>query len=95
MLKVYGVSPLRQYLWLLLSRFLRNSLSPTICLQELLTKFHENSTHILVTDIELFDFHESMHRDTTMKKKQDALYRLIYYSKSTLHVSGDIFAHYQ
>jgi hypothetical protein len=27
--------------------------------------------------------------------KQDALYRLIYYSKSALHVSGDIFAHHQ
>jgi hypothetical protein len=27
--------------------------------------------------------------------QQDALYRLIYYSKSTLHVSGDVFAHRQ
>jgi len=27
--------------------------------------------------------------------QQDALYRLIYYSKSALHVSGDIFAHRQ
>jgi hypothetical protein len=27
--------------------------------------------------------------------KQDALYRLIYYSKSALHVSGDVFAHHQ
>jgi len=26
--------------------------------------------------------------------QQDALYRLIYYSKSTLHVSGDVFAHH-
>jgi len=26
---------------------------------------------------------------------QDALYRLIYYSKSALHVSGDVFAHHQ
>ena len=25
----------------------------------------------------------------------DALYRLIYYSKSALHVSGDVFAHHQ
>jgi hypothetical protein len=33
---------------------------------------------------------------TTMKiTKQDALYRLIYYSKSALHVSGDVFAHHQ
>jgi len=28
-------------------------------------------------------------------KQQDALYSLIYYSKSALHVSGDIFAHHQ
>jgi len=27
--------------------------------------------------------------------QQDALYRLIYYSMSALHVSGDVFAHYQ
>jgi len=27
--------------------------------------------------------------------KQDALYRLIYYSKSALHVSGDVFSHHQ
>jgi len=27
--------------------------------------------------------------------QQHALYRLIYYSKSTLHVSGDVFAHHQ
>jgi hypothetical protein len=27
--------------------------------------------------------------------QQDALYRLIYYSKLAVHVSGDIFAHHQ
>jgi len=27
--------------------------------------------------------------------QQDALYRLIYYLKSALHVSGDVFAHHQ
>jgi len=27
--------------------------------------------------------------------QQDALYRLICYSKSALHVSGDVFAHHQ
>ena len=27
--------------------------------------------------------------------QQDALYRLIYYSKSALHVSGDVFVHHQ
>jgi hypothetical protein len=26
--------------------------------------------------------------------QQDALYRLIYYSKSAVHVSGDVFAHH-
>ena len=29
------------------------------------------------------------------KNQQDALYRLIYYSKSALHVSGDVFAHHK
>ena len=29
-----------------------------------------------------------------VNNEQDALYRLIYYSKSTLHVSGDVFAHH-
>ena len=27
--------------------------------------------------------------------QQDALYRLIYYSKSALHVSGDVFVYHQ
>jgi hypothetical protein len=27
--------------------------------------------------------------------KKDALYRLIYYSKSALHVLGDVFAHHR
>src|SRR5215475_10731266 len=27
--------------------------------------------------------------------QQDTLYRLIFYSKSALHVSGDVFAHHQ
>jgi len=27
--------------------------------------------------------------------KNDALYRLIYYSKSALHVSGNVFVHHQ
>jgi len=29
------------------------------------------------------------------KNQQDSLYRLIYYSMSALHVSGDVFAHHQ
>jgi len=28
-------------------------------------------------------------------KQQDVLYRLIYYTKSALHISGDGFAHHQ
>jgi hypothetical protein len=38
-------------------------------------------------------------QDNFLKKyennQQDALYRLIYYSKSALHVLGDVFAHHQ
>jgi hypothetical protein len=30
-----------------------------------------------------------------VNNQQDALYRLIYYFKSTLHVLGDVFAHHQ
>ena len=37
-----------------------------------------------------------MHHDIIMKVTNDMpLYRLIYYSKSALHVSGDVFAHHQ
>jgi hypothetical protein len=44
----------------------------------------------------LLDVHESVHRDTTMKiTNKMQLYRLIYYSKSVLHVSGNVFAHHQ
>ena len=47
------------------------------------------------TQIE-FDVHESVHRDIIMKiTNKMQLYRLIYYSKTALHVSGDIFAHRQ
>ena len=42
------------------------------------------------------DVYESVHRDTIMKVTNEMqLYRLIYYSKSALHVSGDVFAHHQ
>ena len=34
-------------------------------------------------------------RVCTLLYQQDALYRLIYYSKSALHVSGNVFAHHQ
>jgi len=42
------------------------------------------------------DFHESVHRDTFMNvTNKMQLYRLIYYSWSALHVSGNIFANHQ
>jgi len=42
------------------------------------------------------DVHENVRRDIIVKiTKKMQLYRLIYYSKSALHVSGDIFAHRQ
>jgi len=44
----------------------------------------------------VLDVHESLHRDTTMKTTNKMqLYRLIYYFKSALRVSGDVFAHHQ
>jgi hypothetical protein len=43
-----------------------------------------------------FDVHKSVHRDTIVKvTNKMQLYVLIYYSKSALHVSGDVFAHHQ
>jgi exonuclease I len=40
--------------------------------------------------------HEASFYDYNYENNQkDALYKLIYYSKSALHVSGDVFAHYQ
>jgi hypothetical protein len=46
--------------------------------------------------INIFDVHESVHRDIIVKvTNKIQLYRLIYYSKSALHVSGDVFAHHQ
>jgi hypothetical protein len=36
-----------------------------------------------------------MNQNSHKSNQQDAIYRLIYYSKSALHVSGDIFAHHQ
>jgi hypothetical protein len=43
-----------------------------------------------------FDVHESVHRNTVTKVTNKVqIYRLIYYSKSALHVLGDVFAHQQ
>jgi len=51
---------------------------------------------ILSNQVIIFDVYESVHRDTTMENnQQDALYRLIYYSKSAPHVSDDVFVHRQ
>jgi len=42
------------------------------------------------------DVRESVHRDTIVKvTNKMQLYRLIYFSLSALHVSGDVFAHHQ
>jgi len=43
-----------------------------------------------------FYIHQSVHRDMIVKiTNKMQLYKLIYYFKSALHVSGDIFAHHQ
>jgi len=40
--------------------------------------------------------HESVHRDIIMKvTNKMQLHRLIYFSLSALHASGDVFAHHQ
>ena len=52
----------------------------------------------LVSIVAKFDVRKFVHCDTIMKvtnKMQLRVYRLIYYSKSALHVSGDAFAHHQ
>jgi len=36
-----------------------------------------------------------MNYDIYENNQQDTLYRLIYYSKSALHILGDVFAHHQ
>jgi hypothetical protein len=43
-----------------------------------------------------FDVRESVHRYIIMKATNKMqLYKLIYYSYSALHVSGDVFVHHQ
>jgi len=42
----------------------------------------------------LNNFHKTK-LDNYENNQKDALYRLIYYSKSALHVSGDVFLHHQ
>jgi hypothetical protein len=42
------------------------------------------------------DVYESVHRDIIRKViNKMQLYRLIYYSKTALHISSDVFAHHQ
>jgi len=42
------------------------------------------------------DIHESAHCDIIMNTTNEMqLYKLIYYSKPALHVSGDVFPHHQ
>jgi hypothetical protein len=44
----------------------------------------------------MLDVNESVHRNIIMKATNKMqIYRLIYYSLSALHVSGDVFAHHQ
>ena len=44
----------------------------------------------------VFDVHESVRRNTTTKvTNKMQLYRLIYFSLSSLHISGDVFGHHQ
>jgi hypothetical protein len=47
-------------------------------------------------NIRIYDVQESVHREIIVKITNDMqLYKLIYYYKSALNVSGDIFAHHQ
>jgi hypothetical protein len=72
-----------------------------LCIQLLTTKkMHFTHSFLMsvkpfTTDSEL-DLHESVHRDIIMKiTNKMQLYRLIYYSESAVHVSGNVFAHHQ
>jgi len=42
-----------------------------------------------------YNSHEQTAKDVCINNQQDALYGLIYYSKSAVHVSGDVFIHHQ
>jgi hypothetical protein len=51
---------------------------------------------LLLKLVDTFDVHESVHHDIIMEATNKMqLYRLINYSLSALHVSGDVFAHHQ
>jgi len=57
--------------------------------------------YINFTDLHMFDLTFTVHLVTRIflfnyeNNQQDALYRLIYYSKLAVHVSGNVFAHHQ
>ena len=80
-----------------------NNESPTLilstfCFTFLLTSSKPTfNAHILHNTLRYkLDFHESVHRDTITKvTNKMQIYRLIYYFKSALHVSGDVFAYHQ
>jgi len=60
--------------------------------------FRELDVYELYHDARIreLDVHESVHRDIITKEiNKMQLYRLIYYSYSALHISGDVFAHHQ
>ena len=52
------------------------------------TRIRTHSLHLMLTALQLINSNYE-------NNQQDALYRLIYYSKSALHVSDDVFAHHQ
>jgi hypothetical protein len=50
----------------------------------------------IVQNYNWMNIHKSVHRDIIMNATNEMqLYRLIYYSKSALHVSADIFVHHR
>ena len=53
--------------------------------------WHTECVFLIRLAIFLILFHSYAYENN----QQDALYRLIYYSKSALHVSGDVFTHHQ
>jgi hypothetical protein len=60
------------------------------------SEWGKDGDETLVSTSGEFDVHESVHSDTIMKvTNKMQLYRLIYFSQSALHVSGDVFTHNQ
>jgi hypothetical protein len=68
------------------------------CLREVNVQSELTTGHLYKCTVSEFSAHiysEFVTWDNYENNQQDALYRLIYYSKSALHVSGDVFAHHQ